>query len=729
MKTHQRFYALVRELLKIFVISLVLLMGVNTLQAQSVNMDKYITLTVIPNEEISLAFKAETDNTPIKIVSGIQEYDVNVGNTWTNAHNYLAQGSTMTIYGNLSGFDCNSNFGKLTACNPSHNKSLIELDCSWNYITNLNVQNNTVLEVLNCNANPLPSVNVENNTALTELYCGYTLITTLDVSANLLLKALYCGLNRLTSLDVSANEALIKLYCGSNKLTSLDVSNNMALQELKCKDNLLKTLDVTLNQELIWLDCSNNEILTWLNVANGNNHNFLKMNAFLCESLACIQIDNNFIPPGNCLLTSNTWTKEASTAWSTDCSGCNEINTNKRIILDINSLNDIKLDLKAEADSTPIRVLTGWEAYYIRLDTAWTTFEYEEPIGPITIYGKISGLSCSNNGFSVTGCDAQNQMHLKELDLAVNIHLTNLNVNGCTALTKLNCGWNELTTLDLSSCINLEELWCYENQLTTLNLSSNSLLTKINCSKNQLTNLDVSHCTHLTDLNCWWNQITQLDVSANTALTNLQCERNQLNTLDLSTNTALTHLDCANNQLTDLNVSANTVLTSLNCADNQLTHLDVGTNTALTGLNCADNRLNRLNVANGNNSNLEYMFANINPELECIQHDEGFFPETHSNWKKDEMAEWSVHCSEDIEEASLVSKNIQMYPNPVHHQVLVQTTGSVTLQRVEIYNTQGKQVVSTAQNIISLAGLQKGMYFVRIITTDGKIVYKKLMKE
>ncbi len=708
MKTNQKFYTLVCELPKIFVISLVLLMGINTLQAQSVNMDKYITISVIPNQEISLAFRAETDNTPIKIVSGVKEYDVNVGNTWTNAYNYLAKGSTMIIYGNLNGFDCNSNFGNLTACNPSNNKSLIELDCSWNYITNLNIQNNTALEVLNCNANPLPSLNVENNTALTELYCGLNSLISLDVSANLLLKVLYCGLNRLTSLDVSANEALIKLYCGSNKLTSLDVSNNMALQELKCKDNLLKTLDVALNQELVWLNCSNNDILTWLNVANGNNHNFLKMNAFGCESLACIQIDSNFTPPGNCLLPANTWTKAASTAWSTDCSGCNTIDTNERIILDIYSLNDIKLDLKSVADSTPVRVLTGWEAYYIRLDTAWTTFEYEEPIGPITIYGKISGLSCSYNGFSVTACDAQNQTYLKELDLAANIHLTNLNVNGCTALTKLNCGWNELTTLDLSSCINLKELWCYENQLTTLDLSTNSLLTKINCSKNQLTNLDVSNCTHLTDLNCWWNQITQLDVSANTTLINLQCKRNRLTTLALSTNTALTHLDCANNQLT---------------------YLDVGINTALTGLICTNNQLNRLNVANGNNPNLEYMFANVNPELECIQHDEDFFPETHSNWKKDETAEWSVHCEEDIEEASLVSKNIQMYPNPVHHQVLVQTTGSVTLKRVEIYNTQGKQVISSAQHIISLEGLQQGMYFVRIITTDGKIVYKKLMKE
>ena len=47
------------------------------------------------------------------------------------------------------------------------------------------------------------------------------------------------------------------------------------------------------------------------------------------------------------------------------------------------------------------------------------------------------------------------------------------------------------------------------------------------CSYNQLTNLDVSGCTSLTRLWCDSNQLTNLDVSKNTALTILDCAGNK----------------------------------------------------------------------------------------------------------------------------------------------------------------------------------------------------------
>ena len=166
-----------------------------------------------------------------------------------------------------------------------------------------------------------------------------------------------------------------------------------------------------------------------------------------------------------------------------------------------------------------------------------------------------------------------------------------------TALTKLDCRWNQLTSLDVSQNTALQVLNCHNNQLTSLVLGGNTALTKLNCINNQLTSLDVSKNTALEELDCGDNQLTSLDVSANTALKQLYCMNNPLTALDVSVNTALTDLNCINTQRASLDVSKNTSLTSLLCGENQLTSLDVSKNTALTSLRCAKNQLASLDVS------------------------------------------------------------------------------------------------------------------------------------
>ncbi|MDE7457165.1 MAG: hypothetical protein K2M96_10760 [Prevotella sp.] len=185
---------------------------------------------------------------------------------------------------------------------------------------------------------------------------------------------------------------------------------------------------------------------------------------------------------------------------------------------------------------------------------------------------------------------------LTELNCVYN-QLTSLDVSKNIALTELNCGYNSLTSLDVSKNTALTGLWCGENQLTSLDVSKNTALTGLFCYKNQLTALDVLKNTALTELNCVYNSLTSLDVSKNTALTELYCGSNPLTVLDVSKNTALSKLDCYDNQLTALDVSMNTALTRLYCTSNQLTSLDVSKNTALTGLFCYNNQLTSLDVS------------------------------------------------------------------------------------------------------------------------------------
>ena len=138
-------------------------------------------------------------------------------------------------------------------------------------------------------------------------------------------------------------------------------------------------------------------------------------------------------------------------------------------------------------------------------------------------------------------------------------------------------------------------------------------------------------------------------IEAFTALTELSCQGNQLTSLDVTQNTALTWLGCDNNnQLTSLDVSNNTALTILSCSGNQLTSLDVSQNTALTFLNCFGNQLTCLNVKNGNNANYTYFFANVNPNLTCIEVDDVAYSTTNwtvANGSIDPQTSFSTSCA------------------------------------------------------------------------------------
>ena len=205
----------------------------------------------------------------------------------------------------------------------------------------------------------------------------------------------------------------------------------------------------------------------------------------------------------------------------------------------------------------------------------------------------------------VASFDTDNDDRLTPTELAAVKDMTLINkfigdltgIEHFTALTKLDCRWNQLTSLDLSQNTALQVLNCNDNQLTSLVLGGNTAMTKLLCANNQLTALDVSKNTALEELDCGDNQLTSLDVSANTALKQLYCMNNPLTALDVSKNTALTDLNCINTQLASLDVSANTALTSLLCGENQLTSLDVSKNTALTSLRCAKNQLASLDVS------------------------------------------------------------------------------------------------------------------------------------
>jgi len=80
-----------------------------------------------------------------------------------------------------------------------------------------------------------------------------------------------------------------------------------------------------------------------------------------------------------------------------------------------------------------------------------------------------------------------------------------------------------------------------------------------------------------------------------------------------------------------------------------------------------------------------------------------------------------------------VSFNLKIYPNPC-------STGQVTLEmkdheiaEVKVINIAGKKILQKKTDFgvnkyqLKLSGVPKGIYFLRVITTENKVVAKKLI--
>lgn len=166
----------------------------------------------------------------------------------------------------------------ITTLDLSKNTAILNLLLSGSKLNTLDLSNNTALEVLWVERNNLTALDLSKNIALKNLSCDGNNLTNLNISANPLLYIVTCGQNKLTTIDVSKNVNLVTLYCPENLISALDLSNNPKLTSLHCPYNKLISLDLSKNPlvaavEGNYLGCNNN-LLTTLNLKNGNNKKF-----------------------------------------------------------------------------------------------------------------------------------------------------------------------------------------------------------------------------------------------------------------------------------------------------------------------------------------------------------------------------------------------------------------------------------------------------------------------
>ena len=700
------------------------LLAFTTAQAQ--NMSRYITLTVKNGAKIKLKLNAAADGTPVKIKSGSNEQIVTV-NKAQGTFNYTATDTIMTVYGDVTIFHCGYNKANITALDPSHNTGLLELNCSSDSIRSLDVTKNTSLILLDCYFNRLTSLDVTKNTELAKLFCSSNKLSTLDVTKNTKLTKLRCFLANLNTLDVTKNTQLVELNCHSNHFTSLDVTKNTLLKELICRDNQLTSLDISRNTQLEKLHCYGNAFTT------------ASLDTIYCSLPDRLPADKATIcplvsdsdPKKPIVLATNkqnaiaknwkvqyqtTSTDIPATTGSYACSssgGGNNVNMSSYIKLTVKSGEPIKLNFKAAAPNTHVKIKSGSHDTTFTVDTDWLSSKitYKALADTIAAYGDITGFSCKENEANITALDPSHNIGLTELYCNKD-SIRTLDVSQNTLLEYLDCSDNRLSGLDVTKNTALTGLDCFNNKLSTIDVRQNTSLTTLWCSSNKLSALDVKACTQLTELKCFSNQLTSLDVSKNTELATLHCFGNRLTSLDVTNNTQLTKLSCDSNRLTSLDVSKNTQLENLYCYGNNFT------TSAIDSIYCA--LPDRKSTAEGiiipilNASSADYATIIATTKKNAADknwkvqyYDDTDIPATTGNYD-------CSGVSTDIAEAS-VERPLTLYPNPVADVLYL----SATARTVRIYNVYGIEVAhATNTDRVEVSHLSAGVYTVK---ADGMV--------
>lgn len=89
----------------------------------------------------------------------------------------------------------------------------------------------------------------------------------------------------------------------------------------------------------------------------------------------------------------------------------------------------------------------------------------------------------------------------------------------------------------------------------------------------------------------------------------------------------------------------------------------------------------------------------------------------------------NVEWNTSLNTVEIDQNHVKLYPNPT--QGIVNINTDLDLEKVEVYNTLGQNVFfgKVINNTIDLSTQPKGVYIVRLQTTDGQIMSYKLIKK
>jgi Leucine-rich repeat (LRR) protein len=652
---------------KCLIALLAILWGVSSVQAQSVNMSRYITMTVKKGKVIQLDFHGDEENTLVRIVSGTIDTTINVKSV-ALPKGFKTDADTMTVYGNIFDFSCAFNYGNVYGLNTDHN---------------------TQLKFLAFDNDSLTTIDVSKNTQLVELGCSQNYLTSLDVSHNTKLTFLNCFGNKLTSLDINHNKELNKLYYFNNPFTTA------TLDDIYCSlpDRKGKTPGII--RPYSGDSSKNKDIVLATNGSNATSKNW--------------KIQDHA-----------SWKEMTGFTGTHQCGGGSGVNMERYITFTVRKGAKIEIDFAADEENTPVKIVSGTTDQTITVGVDWVgSMDYVAGDATMTVYGNVRRVDCNENKGNITALDASHNVPLAYINCDNN-SISSLNVSKNTQLSALYCSDNSLATLDVSNNGQLEYLNCYNNKLTQLDLKNNTKLTFLNCGRNTISSLDLSKNTQLSILYCNDNKLTSLSIDRNILLKSFGCNNNMLSVLDVSKNTQLDILYCYTNRLTKLDVSKNTQLKRLYCHTNNFTTAALddiycslpdrkgqteGQIQPLFNASSADK--SKVLATNGNNAiakgwKIQYFEKNT---------DITGFTGTHQ-----------CGGGTGIDEAKGLPA-LAVYPNPVKDVLNIATDKPV--HSIRIYNVYGTEVAhATDTNSVNVSHLPAGVYMVR---ADGKVA--RIIKE
>lgn len=494
----------------------------------------------------------------------------------------------------LERLDCSSNYLATTDINDTFGlfnttgtSNLKELYCAGNNLINLNTTQNTNLEILDCADNNLMILIIDNNTNLRNLNCSNNNLENLDISANLVLEDLNCNSNQINNLTTAGlnNTSLTNLSCVNNNLSDLLVSNYQGLLTLNCTSNQLTQLNITLNTDLEFLSASNNQI-TSINLSNNNNLTdvLLSQNSLEEINLASNLILENLNCDFNILtqldLNSNTLLKFLS------CSN------NELTILDLNvNTNLIEVDISSN-------LLTGLILHddlgtLKTLNTSNNQLEGELNLTTLALNACVFQVNQTEYCPETISINVSNNLFsFINLQNGINTDVANFNAVGNPNLdciqvddtNSINSNWVKDDTTTYNENCNFGETFVpddnFEQALIDLGYDTGPL------------NDYVLTATIETVLNLnimGYGIVDLTGIEDFSALETLDCSNNALTEIDISSNSNLMVFDCSNNLLSSIGVSNNLALTTLNCVNNAISDLELSNNVNLTILDISNN--------------------------------------------------------------------------------------------------------------------------------------------
>lgn len=170
---------------------------------------------------------------------------------------------------NLEYLACSDN--GLTSLNISSSPNLIELSCHINEISSLDVSTLTNLERLQINNNLLTTIDLTALNNLEHLICSHNLFSNLDINALTNLEYLNYGNSGLGNIDVQNQVNLKALFTHFITELPTNIENLQNLQSLTISMSETEEIDVSFLSSLTGFNSLNNELLTYVNLKNGND--------------------------------------------------------------------------------------------------------------------------------------------------------------------------------------------------------------------------------------------------------------------------------------------------------------------------------------------------------------------------------------------------------------------------------------------------------------------------